>query len=678
MTEDGAPHPRDGRAAASRRRSPTRRSSTTSPGCPAVEQPRICLLPTASGDPDDQIDRFHRAFRGLGRLSHLSLFRLGTHPISPREHLLGQDVIYVGGGSLANLLAIWRVHGLDDTLREAWERGIVLCGVSAGSMCWFEDGVTRSHGRSRRAQGLGLLPGSNSVHHSSDPERRACYRAAVLDGLAPGYAVDDGVGLLFAGTELVEVVSARPDARAHAGSRRQRGDAGGDADRAARCWSRLGGGAHDAPVEIAEFREARGSAGARPVLAPRDVTGGRECIRPGMNEIARRPDEVRGLSDLAFRELADAWAGSARSTARSPQRAFSSTGPAARPVQLVARRDLRRGLRRAARRQRAARPRRRRGAGPACARRGPRAVHHAARQRGARRDQRPDGRRARARGERPPGADGRARGGSGGHARAGPRSTRAFPEATPHLVVFLHGLMETEFAWRLGAARQGGTYASRLAARPGLHAGRGPLQQRPPHLRERPLAGRAARGAGGGVAGGGRADRAGRALDGRPRGPQRLPLRERRRMRAGPGGCGTWSRSAPRTWARRSSRRCTWRAPALSALPEIRPFGAVLRRRSAGIRDLRQGSLVDEDWRDRDPDALRAAAVTEVPLLEGRHALLRGRHDHPQPRGIRSARLLGDALVLEASASGRGARPDASRSRRSTACTSAAPTTWRC
>ncbi|MBN1529754.1 MAG: peptidase E [Thermoleophilaceae bacterium] len=235
---------------------------------PAVAEPAICLLPTAGGDADEQIDRFHRAFRGLGRLSHLSLFRLGTHPVDPREHLLAQDVIYVGGGSLANLLAIWRVHGLDETLREAWERGIVLCGVSAGSMCWFEHGITRSHGRSRPAAGLGLLPGSNSVHHGSDPDRRACYAEAVLDGLPPGYAVDDGVGLLFAGTELVEVVSAREGARAH----RIEADGGRLVETPVlpRLLDPAPAAGRDAPVEIAEFREARrrreaGSRRARPV-----------------------------------------------------------------------------------------------------------------------------------------------------------------------------------------------------------------------------------------------------------------------------------------------------------------------------------------------------------------------------------------------------------------------------
>ncbi|HEU0023039.1 MAG TPA: peptidase E [Thermoleophilaceae bacterium] len=230
---------------------------------PGVERPRICLLPTASGDPDDQIERFYHAFRGLGRLSHLSLFRLGTRAVSPREHLLAQDVIYVGGGSLANLLAIWRVHALDETLTEAWERGIVLCGVSAGSMCWFEDAVTRSHGRSRTARGLGLLPGSNSVHYSSDPERRACYRTAILDGLPAGYGADDGVGLLFAGRDLADVVSARPDARAW----RVHADEGRlvELSLSPRLLKPMPGAGHDAPVEIAEIRDARRArqAGAR-------------------------------------------------------------------------------------------------------------------------------------------------------------------------------------------------------------------------------------------------------------------------------------------------------------------------------------------------------------------------------------------------------------------------------
>jgi dipeptidase E len=196
------------------------------PGDPALDayvldaaparHPKICLLPTASGDPDDQIRRFYRRFRDEPcEPTHVSLFRLGTQPLDLGELLLGQDVIYVGGGSLLNLLAIWRAHRLDAVLREAWERGIVLCGISAGSMCWFEAGVTTSHGAPAVSPGLGFLPHSNSVHYHGEPDRRPVFLAAVRDGeLPPGYGVDDGVGLLFAGTELAEAASARDGAGA--------------------------------------------------------------------------------------------------------------------------------------------------------------------------------------------------------------------------------------------------------------------------------------------------------------------------------------------------------------------------------------------------------------------------------------------------------------------------------
>ncbi|MEA2354190.1 MAG: hypothetical protein QOD61_319 [Solirubrobacteraceae bacterium] len=180
------------------------------------DHPRICLLPTASGDPHEQISRFNVTFRRLGcRTSHLSLFRLGDHPIAVRQHLLDQDAIYVGGGSLLNLIAIWRAHGLDRILDEAWRGGTLLCGVSAGSMCWFEAGITRSHGKPRPSGGLGFLPGSNSVHYDADPDRRPSFHEHVRRQAIPGgFGVDDGAGLLFEGTELAEVVTARPDAGA--------------------------------------------------------------------------------------------------------------------------------------------------------------------------------------------------------------------------------------------------------------------------------------------------------------------------------------------------------------------------------------------------------------------------------------------------------------------------------
>jgi peptidase E len=180
-------------------------------------RPRVCLLPTAGGDSEYQIRRYYETFGDrLCEPTHISLFRLGRHPVPLREHLLSQDAIYVGGGSMVNLLAIWRAQGLDEILYEAWERGIVLAGLSAGSMCWFEFGVTTSSGGPEPAPGLGFLPGSNSVHHDSEPARRPVYLEAVRSGaIPPGYAVDDGAALIFRGTSLQEVVTARRSARAY-------------------------------------------------------------------------------------------------------------------------------------------------------------------------------------------------------------------------------------------------------------------------------------------------------------------------------------------------------------------------------------------------------------------------------------------------------------------------------
>jgi peptidase E len=174
-------------------------------------EPRICLLPTAGGDAQEQIVRFHAAFDDRRCVtSHVALFRLGQEPISLREHLLAQDIIYVGGGSMLNMLAIWRAHELDVVMRESWEAGVVLCGLSAGSTCWFEGGITSSTGRLAPAPGLGLLRGSNCVHYHDEPERRPAFLAAIREGALPaGYGVDDGVGLLFDGEELSDVVSSR-------------------------------------------------------------------------------------------------------------------------------------------------------------------------------------------------------------------------------------------------------------------------------------------------------------------------------------------------------------------------------------------------------------------------------------------------------------------------------------
>src|ERR1044071_2078735 len=141
--------------------------------------PRICLLPTAGGDSEHQIRRFYETYEDrLCEPSHIALFRLGRKPVPLREHLLAQDAVYVGGGSMVNLLAIWRAQGLDALLREAWARGGVLAGRGAGSLCVCGGAPPPSPGAPRPAPGLGSLPGSTWVHHDSEPARRPVYYEA--------------------------------------------------------------------------------------------------------------------------------------------------------------------------------------------------------------------------------------------------------------------------------------------------------------------------------------------------------------------------------------------------------------------------------------------------------------------------------------------------------------------
>jgi dipeptidase E len=183
-----------------------------------ARRPRICFLPTASGDADHYVVRFYRRFSADCEASHISLFRRdqGGHGVEEdlATHLLGQDAIYVGGGNVVSMLGVWRAHGLDDVLRRAWHKGIVLCGPSAGSLCWFEEALSAFHGPPRRVRGLGLLPYSNCVHYDAEPARRAEYHSLVGEGMLPGFAVDDGVALHFHGVNLARVVSSRAGAGA--------------------------------------------------------------------------------------------------------------------------------------------------------------------------------------------------------------------------------------------------------------------------------------------------------------------------------------------------------------------------------------------------------------------------------------------------------------------------------
>src|SRR5437763_6938290 len=139
-------------------------------------RPRVCFLPTASGDADHYVVRFYRRFSPACDASHVSLFRRdqGTGGVEEdlETHLLAQDLIYVGGGNVVSMLGAWHAHGLDEILRKAWRRGVVLCGPSAGSLCWFEEALSAFHGAPRRVRGLGLLPYSNCVHYDAEPDRR--------------------------------------------------------------------------------------------------------------------------------------------------------------------------------------------------------------------------------------------------------------------------------------------------------------------------------------------------------------------------------------------------------------------------------------------------------------------------------------------------------------------------
>jgi dipeptidase E len=184
------------------------------------ERPRVCFIPTASGDADHYIVRFYREFAARGAdVSHVSLFRRdrGSGAIEGdlAGHLLKQDLIYVGGGSVVSMMGAWLAHGVDRMLEAAWRNGTIMCGLSAGSLCWFEEAVTAFHGPPERVRGLGFLPHSNCVHYDGEPERRNEYHDYVSAGMVAGYGVDDGAALRFVGSELHEAVSSRPKAGVH-------------------------------------------------------------------------------------------------------------------------------------------------------------------------------------------------------------------------------------------------------------------------------------------------------------------------------------------------------------------------------------------------------------------------------------------------------------------------------
>ncbi len=188
--------------------------------------PRICVLNTASGDDPAAYLRTYDLFAAIpGRVAFLRLFPM-PNTADPEDLLLSQDVIFVGGGSVANMLAVWRVHGLDRIMRAAWQAGIVLSGVSAGAICWFTAGTTDSFGTDLRpfTDGLGLLSPSYCPHYDSEPGRRPLYQSLVANGtLSPGIACDDGAAAHYVDDDLAEIVADRGAAR---GYRVDRSDGG--------------------------------------------------------------------------------------------------------------------------------------------------------------------------------------------------------------------------------------------------------------------------------------------------------------------------------------------------------------------------------------------------------------------------------------------------------------------
>ncbi len=179
--------------------------------------PRLCVLNQAVGDDPAYYLRFYdRLADSPAEVRHLSLFPM-PNVADPEDFLLSQDIIFVGGGSVANMVAVWRVHGIDEILRKAWHAGIVLAGSSAGGICWFEGGTTDSFGAKLRpyTDGLGMLAGSFCPHYNSEDERRPLFRRLVADGTLPaGLACDDGVGAHYVDDSLAEMIADHPDGRA--------------------------------------------------------------------------------------------------------------------------------------------------------------------------------------------------------------------------------------------------------------------------------------------------------------------------------------------------------------------------------------------------------------------------------------------------------------------------------
>jgi len=180
------------------------------------ENPNVCFIGTASGDAEGYIERFYNFFRLENcEPSHLSLFKPHTRDI--KKFIMSQDIIYVGGGNTKNLMVLWREWELDVILRQAYDKGTILAGLSAGSLCWFEEGITDSYGSDYEPIScLGIIRGSHCPHYDGKDDRKQTYQKFIKAGtITSGFAADDGVGLHFIDEELHRVVSSRPNAQGY-------------------------------------------------------------------------------------------------------------------------------------------------------------------------------------------------------------------------------------------------------------------------------------------------------------------------------------------------------------------------------------------------------------------------------------------------------------------------------
>ncbi|MGB3260268.1 Type 1 glutamine amidotransferase-like domain-containing protein [Paenisporosarcina sp.] len=180
------------------------------------QNPKICFIGTASGDAEGYIERFYNFFRMEEcEPTHLSLFKPHTRDI--KNFIMNQDILYVGGGNTTNLMALWREWEIDVAIRQAYDKGTILAGLSAGSLCWFEDGITDSYGDELEPIScLGILRGSHCPHYDGEESRRPTYRKFIQEGkVGSGYAADDGVALHFIDEELHKIVSSREHAKGY-------------------------------------------------------------------------------------------------------------------------------------------------------------------------------------------------------------------------------------------------------------------------------------------------------------------------------------------------------------------------------------------------------------------------------------------------------------------------------